>query len=150
LIQYSSYRALAAWLSGRLVQNAGFHSRSAELPEELIPAVPDIFRNMTADMLAAAAARALAAADAARVDTSHVTSITVSLEEMVKQLSRRIAQHGRCDFREVCGDKDRMRVVVSFLALLELYRTGKVELHQDDPFSGITIMWNQRMAEEVQ
>lgn len=150
LIQYSSYKRAAGWLNERLLHNSGYHSRSAELPEELIPAAPDIFKNMTVDMLAAAAARSLARSDPAPVDTSHVTSVTVSLEEMVKELSSRIERHGHCYFRQVCLDQDRMRVVVSFLALLELYRTEKVELHQDEPFAGITVMWKQRMAEEVQ
>jgi segregation and condensation protein A len=147
LIVYSSFKQAAARLSRDLADNAGFHSREAELPEELIPDVPDIFRNLTAEQLAAAAARALGPSQRPSVDTSHLTPLTVSLEQMVLELTRRIRTAGVSSFRELCKDFQRMKVVVSFLALLELYRTDAVELQQTEPFDTITVTWRQERAQ---
>ena len=147
LIVYSTFKDAAEWIREELAGNEGFHSRVAELPLELLPAVPDLLQGLGSRELAAAAARALERPKRRAVDTSHVTPLTVSLEEIVRELSARVASRGRCSFRELCKDVERMRVVVSFLALLELYRTGKVELDQDRPFAGITITWRRRSSD---
>jgi segregation and condensation protein A len=45
-------------------------------------------------------------------------------------------------FRQLVADcEDRMHVVVRFLALLELYRDGRVELQQAATFGQIEIEW---------
>ena len=45
-------------------------------------------------------------------------------------------------FRELVADcEDRIHVVVRFLALLELYREGKVELSQGPTFGEIEVEW---------
>ena len=45
-------------------------------------------------------------------------------------------------FREMVTDcEDRIHVVVRFLALLELYREGKVEMQQAATFGEIEIEW---------
>ena len=53
------------------------------------------------------------------------------------------ASDGRqASFRELVADcEDRIHVVVRFLALLELYREGKVELQQAATFGEIEVEW---------
>ena len=49
---------------------------------------------------------------------------------------------GSATFRELTADcEDRMHVVVRFLALLELYRDGKVEIEQAATFGEIEVAW---------
>ena len=49
---------------------------------------------------------------------------------------------GPASFRELTADcEDRMHVVVRFLALLELYRDGKVEIEQAETFGEIEVAW---------
>ncbi|MEX2553457.1 MAG: segregation/condensation protein A, partial [Actinomycetota bacterium] len=62
LIVYSSFKEAGAKLSLMFNDNAGFHSRTADLPPELIPVSHDIFLGLTPQKLASAAAAALAAA----------------------------------------------------------------------------------------
>jgi segregation and condensation protein A len=58
-------------------------------------------------------------------------------------LEARMADFGRAaTFREIVADcEERIHVVVRFLALLELYREGKVELQQGQTFGEIEIEW---------
>ena len=49
---------------------------------------------------------------------------------------------GPASFRDLVADcEDRIHVVVRFLALLELYREGKVELQQGATFGEIEVQW---------
>jgi segregation and condensation protein A len=143
LVAYSTFKAAAARLSTDLERGAGFHSRQAELPEELIPQAPDVFRNMSTEQIASAAARALGARPRLSVDTSHLTPLTVSLDEMVQEMSRRISSAATTSFRELCANFQKLEVVISFLAVLELYRTESVDLEQEQPFDTITLTWRR-------
>jgi segregation and condensation protein A len=143
LVAYSSFKAAATRLSEEFDRGAGYHSREAELPEELIPEAPDIFRNISVGQIAAAAARALGPRQAPTVNTSHLTPLTVSLDQMVREMSRRLSRASRSSFRDLCADLQKPEVVVSFLALLELYRAESVELEQSQPFDTITVTWRQ-------
>ena len=65
----------------------------------------------------------------------------VSLEEMIKNLSERITKSLKMSFRDFSGmgKKEKVHVIVSFLALLELFKQGLIRVAQDKHFSDITI-----------
>ena len=67
---------------------------------------------------------------------------TVS-EAMTAVQERFVSFDGRqASFRELVADcEDRIHVVVRFLAILELYREGKVELQQAPTFGEIEVEW---------
>ena len=147
LVVYATFKEAAGELAARLAANAGYHSRSAELPSELLPSARDIFRNLTAETLARAAVRALSPPDQPSVDTSHITAITVSLEEMVAELRDRLERETRSSFRRLCGEaRSRIEVVVAMLAVLELFKDQSVELSQEVPFGEISIKWTAGSA----
>ncbi|HEX2178774.1 MAG TPA: segregation/condensation protein A [Actinomycetota bacterium] len=144
LIVYATFKQAASRLGERLAENAGYHPRSAELPEELAPAAPDIFRSLTPEMLAKAAVRALTPPDQPSVDTSHITRVTVSLEEMVAQLRARLETEKFSSFRRLCGSaRGRIEVVIALLAVLELFKNQAVDIEQASPFGDIEISWKQ-------
>ena len=67
---------------------------------------------------------------------------TMSLEEMMTKLSNRIQNAVRMSFREFSGkdkiDKgERVHVIVSFLAMLELVKQGVLDAHQEGLFDEI-------------
>jgi segregation and condensation protein A len=78
----------------------------------------------------------------ALVDLSHVTPIRATLAEALEAVRERLMVTPRASFRELLDDcEDRIQVVVRFLALLELYREGKVELRQARVFGEIQVRW---------
>lgn len=140
LVVYSTFKKVALRLGEQLAGNAGYHSRIAELPEDLEPAAPDIFRSLTPEKLARAALRALTPPDDEPVDTSHITPVMVSLEEMVGRLRTRLGREHQASFRDLCSTaRSRIEVVTAMLAVLELFRTRVVEMEQDAPFGEICI-----------
>lgn len=64
----------------------------------------------------------------------------VSIEEMMDTLSDRVQRALSVSFKEFTGDKtEKVEVIVSFLALLELVKMGAVEAAQFDPWGDIKI-----------
>jgi segregation and condensation protein A len=64
----------------------------------------------------------------------------ISLAERIADIRRRLDQEEALDFGQLvgeCGDIEMM--VVTFLAILELVRTGAVRLYQTQPFAEIRV-----------
>lgn len=145
LIVYASFKNAASVLEGLIDASAGYHYRVADLPQELIPREPDIFRRLNPAMVASAAAAALSPAGRDSVDTSHLTPVTVSLAEMVERLGARIQREGSSSFRALSmAASARMEVVISLLAVLELFRAQAIDLEQQSPSSDIYVSWLTR------
>jgi len=63
---------------------------------------------------------------------------TISLEEKIVQIREYIVQRAQFTLSEITiSQKDRLEVVVSFLAVLELVRRKAVDVHQEEPFGDI-------------
>jgi segregation and condensation protein A len=76
------------------------------------------------------------------LDLSHVTPIRYTMAEAVRAVKEQLALRREARFRELVADcEERIQVVVRFLALLELYREGKVELRQAETFGEIEVRW---------
>jgi len=55
---------------------------------------------------------------------------------------------GRTSFRQLTGGLvDRIEVVVHFLAILELFKQGHIELDQRERFGDITLIWTGSESE---
>ncbi len=65
----------------------------------------------------------------------------VSLEEMIERLGKRISDSLQLSFREFAevGKVEKVNVIVSFLALLELVKQGTISVLQDEHFEDIAI-----------
>ncbi|PIT96738.1 hypothetical protein COT82_01680 [Candidatus Campbellbacteria bacterium CG10_big_fil_rev_8_21_14_0_10_35_52] len=70
-----------------------------------------------------------------------VVEKVISLEEMIESLTERITKNLKMSFKEFSGfgKEDRVNVIVSFLAMLELVKQGIVSVIQDEKFSDIII-----------
>jgi segregation and condensation protein A len=70
-----------------------------------------------------------------------VVQKVISLEETVRNLADRIGEHLKMSFREFAGvgKNQKVHVIVSFLAMLELVKQGAIKVSQDGHFSEITM-----------
>ena len=86
--------------------------------------------------------RATAPRPVPTVDLDHVAPIRLSVAEAVDELVDELPRAGRITFRRLTGGLvERLEVIVRFLALLELFKQGLVELEQADAFGDIEIRW---------
>lgn len=68
----------------------------------------------------------------------------VTIEEMMDRLTERVSRALSMSFKEFAGEaKEKVEVIVSFLALLELVKQGVVDARQNDHFTDIKISSTQ-------
>ena len=140
-IELAAFRRVAVDLARRLEDEAGYFTRDIGPGPEFSRLYPDPMARVGTDDLAALAARLLRPPPT--LDLTHVTPIRYTMAEAITAVERRIEDFGRAaSFRDLVADCDeRIQVVVRFLALLELYRDGRVELDQGETFGEIHVRW---------
>ncbi len=110
--------------------------------ERFIHVMPDLLEGTTAEQLQRAAIRALTPRPEPHVDLFHVAPVRVSVADAVAELVDELPRAGRITFRRLTsGFADRLDVIVRFLAVLELFKQGYVELVQAEWFGEIQIEW---------
>ncbi len=142
LIEAKTFRDAGAALE-RLAQAAGRSlPRTAGLEERFLALVPDLLAGVTSADVHAAWLRVSSPAPPPRVHLDHLAPIRVSVGEAVDDLLARIPGAGAMSFRALtAGMADRMEVIVRFLAVLELYKQGLVELDQAVTFGDLHVSW---------
>jgi segregation and condensation protein A len=141
-IELRAFRAVAIQLARRLEDEAAYFTRDVGPGPEFSRLYPDPMTSVTSDDLAALAAQLLRPPPA--LDLSHVTPIRYTVSDAMSAVAERFAASDarQASFRDLVADcEDRIHVVVRFLALLELYREGKVELQQAATFGEIEVEW---------
>ncbi len=116
--------------------------RVAGMEERFLSLVPDVLAGVTPGDLRTALVSALCPRAAPRVDLDHVAPIRVSVEEAATELAKVLPGLGRVSFRALTrGVSERLEVIVRFLAVLELYKQGSVELDQASTFGELLVTW---------
>ncbi len=118
------------------------HPRRAGMEERFLSLVPDVLADVTPDDLKAAFLRAMVPRPQPRVDLDHVAPIRASVRDAVEELVDELPRVGVITFRHLTQDlAERLAVIVRFLAVLELYKEGLVDLDQTENFGDLTVTW---------
>jgi segregation and condensation protein A len=134
LIAYSKYRDAGADLKARAAEAAAYYLRtdggdpSAELVQRY---------KIDALKLATALAAALRAA---KPEKRTIIRERVSLVEQMELIARIVRRDGRATFFALCAGLDRVGIIVTFLAVLELVRRSRVLVAQDETFGDIELI----------
>jgi segregation and condensation protein A len=141
-LELRAFRRVVVELARRLEDEAGYFARDLGPGPEFSHLYPDPMVHVTPDQIAELAATLLRPPP--MLDLSHVTPIRFTVSDAMTTVEERIqAVHGgQASFRDLVADcEERIEVVVRFLALLELYREGKVEIQQASTFGEIEVGW---------
>ena len=151
LVECKTFKDAAVALQ-RLANEAGrSHPRVAGPDERFIELAPDVLAGVGPDDLRAAFLRAVAPRAQPRIDLEHVAPIRASVADAVIELIEELPRVGRISFRALTGALvERLEVVVRFLAVLELFKQGFVDLDQPRSFGDIQIVWLGRDRSELE
>ena len=134
LLAYSRYRDASQDLWARAQEAAAFYVRpeggdtSAELTQRY-------------KIDAAKLARALEAAlRSAKPEVRTIVRERVSLNEQMDLVIKTMRREGRASFFALCANGDRFTIIVTFLAVLELVRRGRLVVTQNDALSDIDLL----------
>jgi segregation and condensation protein A len=139
-LELAAFRRVALDVARRIEDESLRFQREAGPPAEFAHLYPDVMEQVKAEELAALAAALLRPPPL--LDLSHVTPIRYTMAEAVEAVRGHLDRLGQASFRDLVADCDeRIQIVVRFLALLELYREGKVDLAQAETFGEIEVRW---------
>jgi segregation and condensation protein A len=117
--------------------------RTAGLEERFVALAPDLLAGITpADVHAAWLRVSSPAPPPPRVVLDHVAPIRVTMEDAVNDLMSRLPGAGQLTFRALTeGLTDRIEIIMRFLAVLELYKQGVIDLGQAVTFGDLEVTW---------
>ena len=115
-------------------------ARRAGPEEPFRSMVPDPLERVRLVSLRDAARRALEAPPEPRVEADHIAPVRASVAEAIATVLDRLPENRLVSFRDLTLDAaDRLEVIVRFLAVLELYKQGVVDLEQVATFADLSI-----------
>jgi len=140
LLAYKQFKNVAAELSARMEAEGRMHPRQAGLEHRFLTLMPDYLEGVTLYGLAVVCADLEHRREVFLLEAEHVASMPISLELHAKSVRRRLEHTRRVSFSELVGEEATPEiVVVTFLAILELYKRGYVEVVQEHEFGDITV-----------
>jgi segregation and condensation protein A len=133
----------AARVLQRLAAAAGrSFPRTAGLDEQFLGLAPDPLEGLRVEELRKAFLRATTPKPLPTVDITHIHALKITVADAVEELVYELPRAGRTTFRALTASfAERIQVVVRFLALLELYKQGMIDLDQPGAFGDIEIVW---------
>jgi segregation and condensation protein A len=134
LIAYSKYREAGTDLRTRALEAAAYYLRQegGDPTAELVQRY-----RVDAGKLAAALAAALRAA---KPEKRTIVRERVSLIGQMEFVARTVRTAGRASFFALCAELDRVGIIVTFLAVLELVRRGRLGFTQSAAFDDIELV----------
>jgi segregation and condensation protein A len=140
LLECKTFKDASRVLEARLRQAARSVSRSAGPEEPFRSLAPDPLASVTLERLRAAAVRGIAPKTLPTVSIEHLAPIRISVREAVDTVLALLPASGPITFRDlVDGIADRLEVIVRFLAVLELFKQGLVDLEQPRTFGDLLV-----------
>lgn len=141
LKQYQKYKELSRHLKERF----GINTEYLRLPskEKIIVFTPD--KNTSVARISEVIKSVIAGIPKKEFVPKAVVQKVISLEEMMDSLADRITKSMKMSFKDFAGvgKAEKVNVIVSFLAMLELVKQGIIQVRQDKDFHDIEIETNE-------
>lgn len=150
LLEYKKFKNAAAMLASREAAQSRLHARAFGPDPEFMKAMPDFLRDFPLDSIAYLAAAVYGRQDTALLDSEHIAAKPIPVEVHVRVLHARIASSKHVRFSELVDKSAPVPiVVVTFLAVLELYKRSMVHVKQDKQFGDIEIDYIEGSGELI-
>jgi segregation and condensation protein A len=142
LLAYKQFKNVAGELGARMEAESHMHPREAGLEPEFLKLMPDYLEGVTLRGLAVVCADIVHKREIFLLQAEHVASMPLSLDMHMESVARTLRKRGRATFAElIAGDRSAEEIVVTFLAILELYKRGRVDLAQAALFGDIEVVF---------
>ena len=149
LVECKTFKDAAVAMAGIANEAGRSHPRLVGVEERFLGLLPDLLADVTPDDLRSAFLRAVAPKPVPRVHIDHIHQIRVTVTDAVAELLDELPRLGRATFAELTSDLvERLEVVVRFLAVLELYKQGWIDLEQPGALGALTVIWTGRLDDD--
>jgi segregation and condensation protein A len=142
LVECKTFKEAAIALHVLAAEAGRSQARTVGVDDRFARLMPDLLEGVEAEDLRRAFRRAMVPKPVPRIDLDHVAPIRISVTDALTELVEELPRLGRTTFRDLTGHLvERLHVVVRFLAILELFKKGMVDLDQPRTFGDIEIVW---------
>lgn len=142
LVECKTFKDAAQVLRSLHTIGSRSYARRAGVEEQFLGVAPNLLEGVDGFDLRDALIRALTPRPEPMLDLFHVSSVTASVEDAVREFIDELPGAGVVSFRDMTsGLVDRLEVVVRFLAVLELFKQGLVDVTQARAFGEIELLW---------
>ena len=150
LLEYKKFKNAAAGLHARFVAEGRMHARPFGPDLNFLSLVPDYLERVTLDALAYLCAEMYARRDIFLLESEHIAAKPIPVEVHVRAIHQRIQNKKTLRFSELVDERTPVPVVVvTFLAVLELYKRAMVKIEQAELFGDIDIRYIEGSGELV-
>ncbi|HTL86963.1 MAG TPA: ScpA family protein [Acidimicrobiia bacterium] len=140
LLECKTFQDAAKVLHERLLEGRRTIARYVGPEEPFRSLAPDPLERVPLDKLLEAARRGLAPKPSEDVDTEHVAPIRASVRDAIETVLALLPDHGAIRFKELTfGVSQKLEIIVRFLAVLELFKQGIVDLDQVEQFGELVV-----------
>jgi segregation and condensation protein A len=140
LLECKTFQDAAQVLHERLLEARRTVARTAGPEEPFRSLAPDPLERLPLDKLFEAAKRGLAPKGSEEVDTDHVAPVRASVRDAIESVLALLPDHGAIRFKELTfGVTVKLEVIVRFLAVLELFKQGVIDLDQAENFGDLVV-----------
>ena len=140
LMEYKKFKNVSDALHARFATEGRMHTRPFGPDACFLQVMPDFLAGVSVDALALLAARAMARREVFLLESEHIAAKPIPVEVHVRAIHQRIVNAKHLRFSDLVSDATPPEVVVvTFLAILELYKRSMVRLTQPETFGDIQI-----------
>lgn len=140
LVEYKMFKNASSALNARFIAEGRMHARPFGPDLCFLKLVPDYLEGVTLDSLAYLCASALSRRDMFLLEAEHIAAMPLPVETHVRAIHTRIVNCKKVRFSELVDKQTPTPyVVVTFLAILELYKRSMVRIAQKEMFGDIEI-----------
>ena len=154
LLECKTFKDVAKILATFVNDADRVYGRAVGPDERFSGVAPDLLEGLTIEKLERGFISAITPRKRDELTVYHISPIRFTVAEAVEELMEDIARVGSTSFRALTtGLVERLEIIVRFLAILEMFKQGFIELDQINRFGDITVQWtglgagNESMAE---
>lgn len=142
LLECKTFKDVAKILAEFVDDADRVYARSVGPDERFDAVTPDLLEGITIQKLEKGFLSAITPKPRLEINLFHVNPIRFTVAEAVEELMDELPRMGSSSFRRLTSDLvERLEIVVRFLALLEMYKQGFIEIEQSDRFGDIVVQW---------
>ena len=142
LLECKTFKDVAKILAHFVDDADRVYGRTTGVDERFNDVAPDLLEGLTIEKLQKGFVSAITPRPREELSLYHVSPIRFTVAEAVQEMMEELPRLGTSSFRRLTADLvERLEIVVRFLAILEMYKQGYIELDQSDRFGDITVQW---------
>lgn len=139
--EYRTYKKVSNYISSKIIEESLYFIREAPMEKDLLDTLPDFMEELDLAELWLMASKLFAQMkleiDFIEVFTNHST---INVFEEMERIKDILSRHEDITFKEISSAYEQvLDRIISFLSILELYKSEEIEIMQFENFGNIVI-----------